>query len=259
MPPKSVPTHFLCIPLVTATSRPQLAESLAAFRTDVTNPKSLGGFDLPEDAVRPVGTLHLTLGVMSFPKGEGLDKALDLLKSIRPREILSTIKPPAMPGMPTQPAAPPTEGSEAPEANSPRTLSITLKGLNSMHQVEKTSILYAPPVDNLGVLQGFGEKLQALFKDAGLMIEDNRPLLLHATILNMIYVKGGRHKGAKGRGKWEKSVIDNARGILDRYEDYVWMKDAPVEKIAICRMGAKPTVVDGLEDAAYEVEAEIDF
>ncbi|EOO00076.1 hypothetical protein UCRPA7_4490 [Phaeoacremonium minimum UCRPA7] len=196
---------------------------------------------------------------MSFPKGEGLDKALELLKSIKPKKILSTIKPPVMPGMPTQPIDPPSEGSTAPEANPPENLTITLKGLNSMHQVEKTSILYAPPEDKLGFLQNFGEKIQALFKEAGLMIEDSRPLLLHATIVNMIYVKGGRQKGSKARGKWDKSVIDNARGILDRYEDYIWMKDVPVEKIAICRMGAKPSVVDGVEDAAYEVEAEIDF
>lgn len=259
MPPKPAPTHFLCIPLVTTTSRPQLVESLAAFRTDVTNPQSLGGFDVPDGAVRPVGTLHLTLGVMSFPQGEDLGKALELLKSLKPREILSAITPPALPGMPTQPTGPPSDGATAPEANRPANLSITLKGLHSMHQVEKTSILYAPPEDKLGTLQSFGEKIRKLFKEAGLMSEDTRPLLLHATIVNLIYVKGGRQKGAKGRGKWEKPVIDNAKGILDRYEDYVWMKDIPVEKIAICRMGAKPSLVNGVEDAAYEIEAEVDF
>ncbi|KAK3343724.1 kinase A anchor protein [Lasiosphaeria hispida] len=264
MPPKpAAPTHFLCIPLVNAASRPQLAQSLSAFRADVSSPASFG---VPEDAVRPVGTLHLTLGVFSFPKDEGLDRASELLSSLRLREMLANIKPPTMPGASEpEPAATAAEtkgkGEFTSETPPEAALAITLRGLESMQLPEKASVLYAPPVDGLGTLYAFCERLRAAFQEAELMADEKRPLLLHATILNTIYVKGGR--GPRGRGgkhgkRGEKLTID-ARGILDRYDDQIWMEDVRVDKIAICRMGAKKTEVDGAEDEAYEVEAEVEF
>ncbi|KAI4599169.1 hypothetical protein KJ359_002128 [Pestalotiopsis sp. 9143b] len=242
MPPKPFPTHFLCIPLVTATSRPQLAASLASFSADVTSPDS---FAVPAAAIRPVGTLHLTLGVMSFPKGSeaegGVDKAVELLRALAPRKMLSEAR----------------STSTEEEAEGP--LSVTLRGLHSMQSASKASMLYAAPADADGTLQRFCEKLRGAFEEAGLMAADKRPLLLHATILNTIYIKGRDRPKAAGEGgkskKREKMTID-ARGILDRYEDHVWMDEVPVGKIAICRMGAKETE-DG-RDQAYEVEAEID-
>ncbi|KAI0137284.1 kinase A anchor protein [Xylariales sp. AK1849] len=241
MPPKPFPTHFLCIPLVTGTSRPQLTSSLTSFSADVISPASFG---IPAGAIRPVGTLHLTLGVMSFPKNEGLETAVELLKTLIPRQILSSIKSPELTSTEqgTQTGGPP--------GPPPPLLSVTLKGLHSMQAASKATTLYAPPVDSDGTLQKFCERIRSTFQEAGLMTEENRALLLHATVLNTIYVKGERH------GKKRQKVTIDARGILDRYDDFVWMEDVPVEKIAICRMCAKEQE-DG--DAAYEVEAEIDL
>ncbi|KAJ9141974.1 hypothetical protein NKR23_g7573 [Pleurostoma richardsiae] len=273
MPPSKKParaplTHFLCIPLVTPASRPVLAEALSSFRVDVTGPRSLGGLEVPPDAIRPVGTLHLTLGMMSFPGGEDLPKAVELLRSLKPREILASVKPPVMPGAP----APEQEKGDVEKAagkgqqGTPLSLSVTLKGLHSMQrELDKTAVLYAPPVDKLGILQGFCERIAGEFKEAGLMVEDDRPLLLHATIVNTIYVRGtsragkDRGKDKSGRRRWDKSVVAYAREAIDRYEDHVWLENFPIRKLAICRMGAKALEVDGEEDQAYEVEAEIDF
>ncbi|KAF6816840.1 hypothetical protein CSOJ01_02771 [Colletotrichum sojae] len=236
--PRSAPTHFLCIPLITPASRPQLSKSLAAFKADVVSPDS---FAIPADAVRPLGTLHLTLGVMSLPRIEGVEKAVEVLKGLRPREILSGVKP-------LSSVTPLAGSSTAPESASP--LSITLRGLHSIQPAPKASVLYAPPIDPQGTFYSFCEKLRAVFQDVEVMEKEDRPLLLHATIVNTIYVKGGRGK------KGAKTTID-ARDILDRYDDYVWMENVPVEKIAICRMGAKN--IEGTDDQEYEVEAEIDF
>ncbi|KAH6656764.1 kinase A anchor protein [Truncatella angustata] len=241
MPPKPIPTHFLCIPLVTASSRPQLAASVGIFKQDVTSPDS---FAIPSGAIRPVGTLHLTLGVMSFPKNEGVEKAVEVLKTILPRKILSEIKA----DDPTTPASNPEAetltGSQRP------LLSMTLKGLHSMQSPSKATTLYASPVDPDGTLQKFCEKLKGAFEENGIMVTDKRPLLLHATIVNTIYVKGRR------QGKNREKVTIDAREIIDRYEDQIWSEDIPLEKIAICRMGAKDSE-DG-QDQAYEIEAEID-
>ncbi|RWA08785.1 hypothetical protein EKO27_g6311 [Xylaria grammica] len=243
MPPRPSPTHFLCIPLVTAVSHRQLSASLSSFRADVTSPESFG---IPDQAIRPIGTLHLTLGVMSFPKNEGLEEAVALLKTIIPRQILADIAAPP----PTKQAAE-VGGLPGPL---PPPLLVTLKSLHTMQSAAKASVLYAPPIDN-GILTKFCEELRSAFQKAGLMMEDNRPLLLHATILNTIYVKGkNASRGGKGKSR-EKLTID-ARQILDRYEDYLWMEDVPIEKIAICKMGAKKQE-NG--DEAYEVEAEIDM
>ncbi|RYP50114.1 hypothetical protein DL768_004318 [Monosporascus sp. mg162] len=250
MPPRSPPTHFLCIPLVTGASRPQLSASLGSFKADVTNPDSFG---VPEQAIRPVGTIHLTLGVMSFPKKEGLENAVSLLKTLIPRQILASVTTKLMGESapdPTRQSAKATEST----GSSPPLLSVTLRGLHSMQLASKSSVLYASPVDQDGTLLKFCESLRSTFQEAGLMTEENRPLLLHATIMNTIYVKGGHRRGG-GHGKKERLTLD-ARGIMDRYDNFVWMEDVPVEKIAICRMGAKKQE-DG--DEAYEVEAEIDF
>ncbi|KAI1766568.1 kinase A anchor protein [Hypoxylon sp. FL1150] len=248
MPGRPAPTHFLCLPLVTGTSRHQLSASLSAFSADVTNPDS---FAVPEQAIRPVGTLHLTIGVMSFPKDEGLEKAVTLLKTLVPRKILASARANVSRVASTNSGQELDDTMEPPGPLSPL-LPVTLKGLHSMQpSASKASVLYAPPVDTEGTLLRFCDNLRSTFQDAELIAVENRPLLLHATIMNTIYVKGRNRKGAK---RQEKLTID-ARGILDRYEDFVWMENIPIEKVAICRMGAKKQE-DG--DEAYEVEAEID-
>ena len=83
------------------------------------------------------------------------------------------------------------------------------------------------------------------------MAEEGRPLLLHATIVNTIYVKG-RNKGRKG----QKLELD-ARDLISKYEDYVWLEGMEVDKITLCKMGAKDVGEEG--DQAYEVEAEVTF
>ncbi|KAK3954653.1 hypothetical protein QBC32DRAFT_76322 [Pseudoneurospora amorphoporcata] len=381
MPPKPSPTHFLCIPLVTASSRPQLARSLAAFRQEVTvpNPSSAyGALPVPEEAIRPVGTIHLTLGVMSFlepkvgkparhgrdggngrgerggPQDDGgrkdrsrsgsrtgsrnaseekggsgslsglrkLEEAKALLKSLKPREtwqeVLRQSQTPQVTAVPVprdddsdhdggapiaigtaeekgeglevgtgtvvrdvQPQSRTGTGKNTDDKGEEEEgLKITLRGLHAMQPPSKAAVLYAPPVDPLGHLQRFCEKVKDVFVQKGLMMEEGgRPLLLHATVVNTIYVKGGRgqqqaggnrgggggggkkgHHSHRGGGHGKERLTIDAREILERYEEYTWMEDVKVEQVAICKMGAKKMMVDGVVvDEAYEVEEEVDF
>lgn len=241
MPPRPSPTHFLCIPLAST----QLAQTLGAFRTDVTSPMSFG---VPSDAVRPLGTLHLTLGVMSL-KDDGIDRAVTLLKSLRFKEIISRVRAAGRVTSPSQNAAAVGSVSDGPSNNG---ISITLQGLHPMQEASKTSVLYAPPLDPEGILYRFCEGIRATFIQSGIMTDEGRPLLLHATIINTIYVKSGR---TPGRGRRREKLTLDARDMVSRYDDYVWMEDVPVERVAICRMGAKK--IEGTDDEAYEVEAEV--
>ncbi|KAG7125975.1 hypothetical protein HYQ44_001015 [Verticillium longisporum] len=237
-------THCLCIPLITPTSRSQVSRSLAAFKADVTDAAS---FDIPETAVRPLGTLHLTLGMLSLPSHESVQKATAVLRSLNPRAAFADIKSLSAPA-PLATPAPPADPSVE------RLPFLTLRGLHAMQRPEQATVLYAAPEDDRGTLLRFCERLRDSFIDAGVMGREERPLLLHATVINTIYVKGGRG-GAQGkRGK--KLTLD-ATDMVARYEGYVWMEGVPLERIAICKMGAK--AVDGEDGAAYEVEAEVGF
>ncbi|SCN66825.1 uncharacterized protein FFB20_04230 [Fusarium fujikuroi] len=63
--------------------------SLVTLDTEVTNPS---GFGVPPTAVRPPGTMHLTLGVMSL-KDEGVEQASEVSKSLKLKEYLASARP----------------------------------------------------------------------------------------------------------------------------------------------------------------------
>ncbi|KAL3422422.1 hypothetical protein PVAG01_06578 [Phlyctema vagabunda] len=235
--PKPQLTHFLCVPLITPSCRTQMQASLAAFRAEVTTDPASGASSLiPERAIRPLGTLHLTLGVMSLATDDRVNEALALLKSINLTDLIST-----------------TTGSDGSQVSRLGSLTVTLRGLESMHPPAKTSILYCSPVDHDSRLRDFCLNLRAIF--AEFLVPDTRPLLLHATIVNTIYVPGTRGKGS-GHGKSRAKLTIDARDLLEKYQDFEWMKDVRVEKVAICRMGAKK-MDDGNEE--YVVESEIEM
>lgn len=230
MPPKAPPTHFLCIPL----QAPQLARTLASFKADITSPNS---FAIPEAAVRPFGTLHLTLGVLNLRDEGKLKEAVDLLKGLRGKSVLKRVK------GELRSANPRAREMGLPTPGEDERVQITLKGLHPMQKPSDTSVLYTPPLDATGLLRSFFTALRQPFLDASLMTDD-RPLLLHATVVNTIYVKG--------RGR-KRQTID-ARAVLDRYEDYVWLEGMEVDRLRICSMGAKDR---GDGEVEYEVEAEV--
>jgi activating signal cointegrator complex subunit 1 len=210
-------THFLCIPLVTESSRPELENSLLRFKqiiADLDNASSTQSptpSSIPPTAIRPVDTLHLTLGVMSLQESHRVEEAVDLLKNLDIRELLIS--------------------SSTNEAETPHTeLKLSLLSLLPMNTPTNTSILYAKPDDSSNRLQSFAEKLQSKFQDAGFIVDEKRPLKLHATVLNMIYTKSGIGKG--------KSRID-ATQLLEECKDFIWAKEFRLEEVAICKMGAK--------------------
>lgn len=248
-------THFLCIPLVTPSSRPQLQLSLQALCSDVKDdrtPENPNG--IPEEAIRPLGTLHLTLGVMSLVTPERVEGALTLLRSL---DVARLSSPPlAAPSLTTGAMQPSLQAAITPEP-----LKLTLQGLKSMHPPAKTSVLYTSPLDPDGRLYAFCSALRAAFSD--FLVPDDRPLLLHATIVNTVYVPGVRGKGGGsgvGHGKRKAKITIDAREVLERYAEVIWMEDCRVEKVAVCRMGArKRRDAEGKEtgEEEYTVEGEV--
>lgn len=277
-------THFLCIPLVTSASRAQLQASLSRFRNDVAGNGGGSSSPLPSDsetgtastrvgippkAIRPVGTIHLTIGVMSLGTPERVAKAVDLLKQVDLKGLLRRCSLPQeeVKGAGKSIASGPRTNSTQVGTGTPadaEELKVTLRGISSMnHDPRNASVLYTAPVDQDGRLLQFCRGLRDFFLVEDLIVPDTRPLLLHATVLNTIYVPStkGRGKGdqngraRKGRQRLTLDVTE----ILEKYRDMEWLSGFRVEKVAICKMGARKVEGGAEDDEAYVVESEVEM
>lgn len=304
-PPKPHLTHFLCLPLVTPTSRPQLDTSIATLKHDLASTGTI-----PPEAVRPVGTLHLTLGVMSLDPSQ-LDAALAHLGSLDLQKLLSHVSAQALAEAAAEQGAVSENLNASAEAialGDATSLAVQLRGLVPMQRPEKTSILYAEPSDAEGRLLPFAERVRREFAVGGFVIEEKRTLRLHATIVNTIYAKkagrrgGGRGGagGASGNAGAEAAVSDNealtaqpdpstaesppvvdaapklldgrdghgpdakswlkfdARELIERYQTTAWAEDVRIDRVQICKMGAKKVLDErgGIVGEEYEVVGE---
>ena len=301
-------THFLCLPLVNHASLPQLEASIAAFTAShppvpVADPSSSQHQSteqdalqaaIPQGAVRPIGTIHLTIGVMSLPTKERLNEALSFFQTLdlagllreaervayelRQRHVWKRRPNPAE----ASSLSPAPLNSEQEH----RPLSVSLESLHALPRAKAATVLHASPVDPTGRLYPFCVMLRDKFIEAGFMLseaknglppekgdpkaveevqasqcrdlnsDDNplleelpnvgseagnvrapkildpytaavarkpkpRPLLLHATLVNTIYVRGRRkfEAGGKGRNGSRRLEFD-ARELLAKYRNY---------------------------------------
>ncbi|KAF2005098.1 hypothetical protein P154DRAFT_353011 [Amniculicola lignicola CBS 123094] len=235
--PKRPPlTHFLCLPLVNEHTRQSLEHGLSKLGTELERDGVV-----PRKAVRPVGTLHLTLGVMSLDE-DRLKEAIECLQTLDLQAWLKDVA-----------SQPPALGSPA----SAHGLVIQLKALVPMHQPQRTSILYAEPVDASGRLYPFAERLRKEFVARGLVGDENRALRLHATIVNTIYAKSRMERAQGGRSKGLMQF--DAREVIKRYEGFVWAEDVRIDRVQICKMGAKKVLDERGEVVAEEYESVVEM
>ncbi len=313
--PRTPLTHFLCIPLITASSRPALDSSLSRFKESIAAHGDADGdaddtesWDQAESAIqpdvgagvagssrrpisppggmqassrvvqtmmqalRPVGTLHLTLGVMSLTTPERVAGAVALLRSLDLQQMLREAAIQAAAGTgsdeggakdmkddPVEDSAEPVpDGADGSGSTPPLTL--TLSSLLSMHEPSSTTVLYAAPLDHSDRLLPFCRALVSRFRESpsesSFLVADDRPLKLHATVLNTVYAATSRSgQGARGRHRGKPLRID-ARPLLKQFEDFTWAESVEVERVAICKMGARK-VRDGKGDVIGEEYEEI--
>jgi len=311
-------THFLCLPLVTVESRTQLEEAFLKFKeiakgidgrtldsrvrigelsiredaagdavNELKGSAAASSFVednssiLPETAIRPVGTLHLTLGVMSLESSDRLQGAIALLQGLDVQTLAS------MPDTATTRVA--ENMTDTTEQTPPFCVSLT--SLVSMHPPQRTTVLYAAPQDPTNRLLSFCERLRNVFTEKGFLVSDDRPLRLHATVVNTIYAKpGGRQDPSKyaktsaprvtdgsesnirlhtsgstdspGRERYSKGPrAFDATLLLEECRDLVWAEDVHLEKLAICKMGAKKIVDSSFNvvDEKYEEVASLEL
>ncbi|KAF2219545.1 kinase A anchor protein, partial [Elsinoe ampelina] len=270
-------THFLCLPLVDQSSRPELEESLGNFRLEVSG-GSHGERDtphVPAGAIRPVGSIHLTIGVMSLKEEGRVDEAVRYLQSLNAAALFAPFA--ALDGSDTKSMERCSSG-----------LTIDLISLHPMQSAKATTILYASPAEPTNCLYTIANKLRKLFTDAGFLLPDTRPLKLHATIVNTIYVKGRDQTPETGpvpdsvsaAAKERLPFTDpsaspgptsklhtrrlpplklDARSLIEMYKDNIWARNIVIDRVAFCEMGAKNVLNDNGEvvDQVYREVASI--
>ncbi|KAL1973285.1 hypothetical protein VTN31DRAFT_5920 [Thermomyces dupontii] len=163
-------THFLCFPLINSTSLPQLAASLSRFRANIPVAPQNGDNAqqdeqqplFPPSAVRPLGTLHLTLGVMSLTTEEKLAAARELLESLDMRALMREAGNRATAGDSSEEDVAEDEGVFRP-------ISVSLEALHALPRQRAATVLYAKPVDRTQRLHSLGVLLRERFLEAGLL------------------------------------------------------------------------------------------
>lgn len=209
--PKNPPlTHFLCLPLVNSVSLPQLETSLASFKASIPPAfpsESEQGEQqqsalIPDAAIRPIGTLHLTLGVMSLPTPERLEEALQFFHSLDLAALLRTAAENAaqkrLRASTRKRDSTPIESTEKSEnqqkiANKstvstdqslatgsadepfqdesaiPQPFTTSLESLHALPRARTATVLHAAPVDPTARLYPFCEALRDKFLEAGFL------------------------------------------------------------------------------------------
>jgi len=172
---------------------------------------------------------------MSLETEERVQGAINLLQSLDLPKHLA--------------AAESQESSDQKQSLKSSNLEVSLTGLETMHKVQDTSVLSVHPTDESNRLQNFCESLRKTFVDDGFIVDENRPLKLHATVLNTVY-----SKAEVGTVKRLQAEV-----LLELFKDFNWIVNLQLECIAICKMGAKKTFDAGgtLVKEAYEEVAAI--
>ncbi|KAL9108781.1 MAG: hypothetical protein Q9227_006438 [Pyrenula ochraceoflavens] len=282
-------THFLCLPLLTPSSIPQFKASLAHLKAsvpskpakEVNTPGGNGADEGAQEkaleplfspkALRPLGALHLTLGVMSLGDEEKLEAAKAFLGTLDPASDLRKASPGGEEdGKSTaaSPTSPPTSEARESQQAPLSPLVISLEGLFEFHRPQKATRLLAEPVDPTGRLLPFARAVRQRSMDAGILVPEERELKLHATLVNTVYVRGGRGKGGGGKRRIEfdgreliKMFEERGGGVVvqDSGEEvvgrYVWARDVVLDRLQICEMGAQK-VEDEDMGQEYRVVAE---
>ncbi|KAI7828219.1 kinase A anchor protein [Gamsiella multidivaricata] len=274
---KAASEHNESVPTTNNTNSPPCQARRLTSPLATSVPRSITA-PLPREALRPIASLHLTLGMMSLGEASELERAAAFLKTVDVRALLESAATTAATAESTSivqgnasSSSIPKEPLSIEDGSTRSSLIVTLRSLVPMHALESTSVLYAVPHDASGRLYPFCKALQAAFIEAGFMAPDERGLKLHATIVNTLHARaraGGvaksdfRRQGqGQGQGQWQRWRTKNkvmkidATELVERWKDEIWA-EVQIEKVAICEKGVK-MASDGL--MRYREVAEIDM
>ena len=239
-------THFLTIPLVKPTSRPQFRDSFKCLWDD------LAALDVPKKAIRSLNLLHLDLATpLSLKTRKDIAKATEILQKLFAKQTLPTIHGSSASGNhfkhssralttsnndTNNSMAPPSvsiSGLFCKPGREAQALSLGAKVYDATHRVRDWKVRVAHAYQAAGLSPGL--RLHHDFQTRAAMLDSS-----DATVSLM----GIPNSGEVTRCKWMPSKLIHsllpsvdARGLLERYKDHVWIENAPLERVSICEMG----------------------
>lgn len=277
-------THFLCLPLVNSVSLPQLESSIATFKSEIASvPQSDASRSqelqplIPDSAIRPVGTLHLTLGVMSLPTEERFNNALNYFRGLDIVSLMTEAESRAKKRRNVTKDSSPRHALVGDSAAVAQPFTVSLESLHALPRAKSATVLHAAPVDPTSRLYPFCVLLRDKFLEAGFLQgeiqrEDPppqqnqqstassnakpskpkvRPLLLHATVVNTIYIKGRKPKSGHATSKSRKNnrYSFDAGDLLAHYQDYYLDSGRTQPRSASVNVTRRRKEVEGANDS----------
>ena len=242
-------THFLTIPLVSPTSRSHIRDSFKCLWDD------LAAIGVPKDAIRPLGLLHVDLEAsLSLKTPERMAKAKKILQQLSIKEFQPTRHKSSISrnlfgyvsgASPTSKddikniMAPPSVSisglfcSPGKEAN---TFSLHAKVYDATHGVKNWKIRVADAYQAAGLSPGPRRQRDSSTKAAmDEFLESSAATICLMRIPRSTVVIPCHYDP----GKVMNSNFPpcDARGLLERYKDHLWVENAPLERVSICRIG----------------------
>ena len=241
-------THYICIPLVTASSRPQLTRSLGLLRD---SPASVS---VPLRAFVPVDTLNVSLRiVMSLPTPDRFAKAEKLLQSFDLNSLTRELSKPSLSERSIKERFSDLEKSlslsPVASMNQPLPLRVTLSGLVA-HPLRNQDImartLVAQCHDPTSRVNHLCNNLAIIFEAAGLYNPSSRILrrslghavcLIQTGLIPPSKLVPSHHHPGKLEG--EAPLEIDSRDLVRTFKDFIWADNIRLEKLSICRLGFK--------------------
>ena len=242
-------THFLAIPLVSPTSRSYIRDLFECLWDD------LAALGVPKDAIQSLGLLHVNLEAsLSLKTPERMAKAKKILqqlsiKKFQPTSHKSSISrnclryvsgaSPISKNDIKNIMAPPSVSisglfcSPGKEAN---TFSLHANVYDATHRVKNWKLRVAHAYQAAGLSPGPRRHRDSSTRAAmDELLESSAATIClmrihHSTVVIPCHYDPGKVMNAN-------FPPCDARGLLERYKDHLWVENAPLERVSICKIG----------------------
>lgn len=232
-------THYLCIPLVTPSSRPQLRASFAQFERETSR-------IIPEGSVLNPDFANTVLAILKLGSQKRIDACskhlhgLDMHEMLRIAAVNATRGLPNFASLPYKGIVPSSLGVATTVENS--ALKVDISGIYSPTlSPSRTSNLRASIIDRTHRLQHFKHLLlESLFRAGFLAAVFYGRMNILKTILSTGWIGGGvyhpetRHWTNLGRPK--APVID-ASDLIRDWNGFEWATNVQLEKLCVTPLG----------------------
>ena len=229
-------THFLAIPLVTPTSRTQVSDSFKCLWDD------LAAIGVPTNAIRPLDLLHQNLSIpLSLKTSERMDKAIKILQQVPIKGIQPTSHKSSTSRDLYRPVPCASPTSEDDINNSMASPSVSISGLFCIPGKEAEALSLSTKVyDPTHRVRKWRLRLAHAYQAAGLSPGLRPPKPCDASV-RLVKIPSSTEVIP---GIWEPEKLRSrplppfdARGLVERYKDHLWVENAPLERVSICKIG----------------------